>query len=170
MVEKQLIDLTEALCWLYHCWKKFYLDFLMYFLWVVHSFESIPKGLKNGFESTLMGLMTGIGSHDKGWREANWFYNGWILAHSLLQDASFGRFKVIIFGWRWALEVLSWGWRLTMEVIPDVEEWLIGSKNVRFWLPDVHKSQFWPKELTVSQKVRPWVSEDLGTMKLIWSA
>ena len=48
-VEEWLIDLIEAIYWLYHCWKKFYLDLLKYFHWVVNGFESIPKGLNIGF-------------------------------------------------------------------------------------------------------------------------
>ena len=55
MVEEQLIDLIEALYWLYHCWKKFYLDLWKYFHGVVDGFESNPKGLKIGFGSHSRG-------------------------------------------------------------------------------------------------------------------
>ena len=47
--EEWLIDLIEAIYWLYHRWKKFYLDFLKYFHWVLNGFKSIPKGLNIGF-------------------------------------------------------------------------------------------------------------------------
>ena len=51
MVEEQLIDLIEALCWLFHCWKKFYLDLWKYFHGAVDGFENNPKGLRIGFGS-----------------------------------------------------------------------------------------------------------------------
>ena len=62
MVEEQLIDLIEALYWLYHCWKKFYLDLWKYFHRVVDGFEGNPKELKFAFRS-----------HPRGLRESDWF-------------------------------------------------------------------------------------------------
>ena len=67
MVEEQLIDLIEALYWLYHCWKKFYLD-----LWK-YSF-----GFEDGFEITTKGLKIGFRSHPRGSRD-HFNQNGWIM-------------------------------------------------------------------------------------------
>ena len=49
MVEEQLNDLIEALYWLHHCWKKFYLDLWKHFHGVEDGFESNSEELKIGF-------------------------------------------------------------------------------------------------------------------------
>ena len=65
MVREQLIDLIEALYWLYHYWKNFYLDLRKYFHGVVDGFESNSKRLKIDF-----------GSHPRGRGKAYWIQKG----------------------------------------------------------------------------------------------
>ena len=55
--------------------------------------------------------------------DIGWFFEG---RNSTLPS------RVLIFGWRCALEVISWGWRLSLEVIKEVKERLFCSKNMKY--------------------------------------